>query len=109
MRLGWANRSFGRLFRGRGTVVGGLPLPEPGERFFSASPPHDVWMVDRLIKSAVCDIPHVVIERCGIMPASKILSVAALHDPTRFRPDRRDPLSQSDTDKARRKTDKLKA
>ena len=81
-------------------------IPQIGDRFFETAPPHNIWHVDRLVKSSVCDIPHVIIERSGTIPASKIISLAVLLDKSCFKPDRRAEEAQKQSiEKRRRKND----
>ena len=82
-------------------------MPEVGDRFFEVAAPHHVWTVDRFIRSSVCNIPHVIIQRAGTVPASKIISLAVLLDRRKFRTDRRNPndLSSIESQERRRKTD----
>ncbi|MFZ5609021.1 MAG: hypothetical protein ACOY99_05365 [Pseudomonadota bacterium] len=80
-------------------------MPEVGDRFYEVAPPHAVWRVDHVIRSAACAIPHVVIERSGTLPTSKIISVAVLLDDAIFRRDRREGEGGNKTPHRRRKSD----
>lgn len=81
-------------------------IPEIGDRFYEVAPPHHIWRVDRLVRSSICDIPHVIIERSGTIAASKIISLAVLLDKSCFKPDRRSTDGdQTASEKRRRKND----
>lgn len=110
MSIANAAKGWRRLFSGSEKQAAAQEL-EVGDRFFEVAPPHSVWAIDRFVKSQVCTIPHVVIERTGTMPASKIISVQVLLDPGIFRRDRRDVTAvtlapvEVAPDKRRRKSD----
>lgn len=94
-------------FRSADLVAIKKAMPELGDRFFEVAPPHHIWTIDRFIRSRVCNIPHVIIQRSGTVPASKVISLAVLLDRRKFRIDRRDPkaLIASSPQERRRKTD----
>ncbi|MGD8325500.1 MAG: hypothetical protein PVF65_01160 [Sphingomonadales bacterium] len=81
-------------------------LPEIGDQFFENTPPYHAWRVDRVVRSQICEIPHVIIERAGTIPASKIISLAVLLDKRKFKPDRRDSINSAvSSDQRRRRND----
>lgn len=81
-------------------------IPQVGDRFYEVAPPHHIWQVDRLVRSSVCEIPHVIIERSGVVATSKIISLAVLLDKSCFKPDRRSEAGhQKTSEKRRRKND----
>lgn len=83
--------------------------PDIGRRFFESKSPHHVWIVSKVYTPPASSLPHVLLDRCGKFPASKLLSIEALNDTNFFKQDRRDPFSErSETSKTRRQSDPLK-
>lgn len=78
---------------------------EVGDRFYQLGPLGGIWVVDRICSAKACEIPHVIIERTGDIPESKMISVYTLLDTDKFRHDRRDPTIENDTPNRRRRTD----
>ena len=78
-----------------------------GDRFYQVGGTESKWIVERLIKPLVSDVPHAVVVREGYEQNSKMVSFSALFDPTIFRPERRDEKEESveKQNKARRRTD----
>lgn len=78
-----------------------------GDRFYQVGGTESRWIVERLIKPLVSEVPHAVVVREGNQQSSKMVSFSALFDPAIFRPERRDEKEESieKQNKARRRTD----
>ncbi|MGD1955082.1 MAG: hypothetical protein ACFBZ9_07570 [Sphingomonadales bacterium] len=86
------------------------PLPAAGDKYFESKPPHHVWIVTKVYQPPSSKLPHVLLDRCGRFPASKLLSIEALMNTRFFRRDRRDTFNQPGSDApTRRSTDKRSA
>ena len=100
---------FKRIFQGtKPATYPEMDLVEPGDRFYQIGMGQTAWVVERLYKSSICEIPHAVITKSGTFPQTKILSVMALLDTIVFRRDKREPGVQNKTDHQRRRSDFLR-
>ena len=95
-------RMFGAAKHLPGTA---LPPVEVGDRFYQLGPLGGIWVVDRFCSRKACEIPHVIIERSGGLPESKMISLYTLLDSDKFRRDRRDPGAPNNSPFRRRRTD----
>lgn len=83
-----------------------VSVPQAGDKYFEARPPHHVWIVSKVYQPPSSRHPHVLLDRCGKFPASKLLSSDVLQNTSFFRRDRRDPFADDIANaKARRRTD----
>lgn len=107
--MSWAQRTQSKFDKLSGTVSGndrsGQAALDVGTRFFESKPPHHVWIVSKIYTPPASTLPHVLLDRCGKFPASKLLSVEALADTAFFRKDRRDPFLAERPAKRRRSND----
>jgi hypothetical protein len=109
--MSWAQRTqlkldkFGEALSGADRA--GQSVLKVGARFFESKPPHHVWIVSKIYTPPASTLPHVLLDRCGKFPASKLLSVEALADTAFFRKDRRDPFQAELPAKRRRSNDPL--
>ncbi|MEO0411316.1 MAG: hypothetical protein AAF221_05690 [Pseudomonadota bacterium] len=110
----WTNLQRGarKLLQGadEGTPVDTQNLPVAGDKYFESRPPHHVWIVSKVYQPPSSKLPHVLLDRCGKFPASKLLSTEALTSTQFFRRDRRDSFDQDrDVKQKRRHNDPLQS
>jgi len=80
-----------------------------GMRVFESKPPHHVWVIRKIYTPSASSLPHVLLDRCGKFPASKLISLQTLMDSAHFKKDRRNPFANNDKPmKLRRRTDPTK-
>lgn len=78
-----------------------------GSRYFQVGGTERKWIIQRVFKPAVSDVPHAVMVREGSEHTNKMVSISALMDPSIFRPERRDDHKSGveRENKARRRSD----
>lgn len=110
--MGWAERAQATKAAASDVLApkrkAAAPTPEIGARFFESKSPYHVWIVSKVYIPPASALLHVLLDRCGKFPASKLLSVEALKDTSFFKRDRRDPFeAPEEKAKSRRQTDPL--
>lgn len=106
MREGYEHRTVGRLldivhsnYRTRESI-------KEGDRFYSPSKTHFVWVVDRIFKPVGLELTHVMLTRLGEKLDRRIMAETQLLDRSRFIRDRRRDGSENSLGKRRRLGDK---
>jgi len=106
MTEGLDQRKFGRLldivqsnYRSRESI-------HEGDRFYSPSSTHFIWVVDRIFTPVGLQLPHVMLTRLGEKLDRRILAETQLLDRSRFVRDRRRAGSENALGKRRRLSDK---
>lgn len=106
MREEYEHRNFGRLldivqsnYRTRESI-------QEGDRFYSPSRTHFVWVVDRIFKPVGLELTHVMLTRLGERLDRRILAETQLLDRSRFVRDRRRDSSENSLGQKRRLGDK---